>query len=283
MLRNTLLVLLAFIASGQCEHINNVLPRMVGGVATLVGEHPSVVSIRVPQQNPAAPNTYCVGSFINLNHILTSSQCVHNSTNHLINPSWFRIIAGDLDMLVPSFRRFSTSASHIYTHPSYTVNPLTNDIAVIRTVEPFPSTHNSIDWAIRNAHVLPVGQVCRYVGWGTTTTTGIINPVQQRLDVPILNRDVCNAANVHQGRVLDHMICAGATAATSGACTGNLGGPLFCNVNNWWQLTGILSFGINCGTANSPGVYTQVRFFDAWINTQLTRTDATPAGTLVVA
>jgi len=283
MLRNTLLVLLAFIVVAKCENVKSIFPRMVGGTNTVSGEYPSVVSIRVPQQNPAAPNTYCVGTIINVNHVLTSAQCVHNSTNHLMNPSWFHIIAGDLNMIVPTFRRFPTTASHIYTHPSYTINPLTNDLAVIRTSAPFPTLHNTIDWAIRNTHVLGVEQLCRYVGWGTTTTTGIINPVQQRLDVPILNRNVCNAANVHQGRVLDHMICAGSVAATSGACTGNLGGPLFCFTNNWWQLTGILSFGINCGSVNSPGVYTQVRFFETWINTQLTRTDATPAGTLVVA
>lgn len=49
------------------------------------------------------------------------------------------------------------------------------------------------------------------------------------------------------------------------------------------QLTGVLSFGIGCGTNNIPGVYTQVRFFETWINQQLTRTDATPAGTVVAA
>lgn len=79
------------------------------------------------------------------------------------------------------------------------------------------------------------------------------------------------------------MICAGTLGATPSVCTGNLGGGLFCQISDMWQLTGVLSFGVGCGIANTPGVYTQVRFFDAWINQQLTRTDATPAGTLVVA
>lgn len=90
---------------------------------------------------------------------------------------------------------------------------------------------------------------------------------------------------MHRGRVLDHMMCAGTVAANApSVCIGNLGGGLFCPVRqNEWQLTGVLSFGIGCGLANTPGVYTQVRFFETWINQQLTRTDATPAGTLVVA
>lgn len=77
------------------------------------------------------------------------------------------------------------------------------------------------------------------------------------------------------------MICAGTVTATPSVCRGNLGGGLFCPVRNSWQLTGVLSFGIGCGITNSPGVYTQVRFFETWINQQLTRTDATPAGTVV--
>lgn len=82
------------------------------------------------------------------------------------------------------------------------------------------------------------------------------------------------------------MICAGTLAATPSVCTGNLGGGLFCPVSpdsSIIQLTGVLSFGIGCGAINTPGVYTQVRFFETWINQQLTRTDATPAGTVVVA
>jgi len=283
MLQKTLVVLLAFIVIGKCEQATEILPRMIGGINTLAGEAPSVVSIRVPRQEGGATQFFCSGTIINLNHILTSCQCVHNETNHLINPSWFRIIAGDLNIMVPSFRRFTTSASHIYTHPSYTINPRTNDIAVIRTSTSFPSLHNTIDWAPRNTRVLPINphSNCRFVGWGSPTTAGVLNAVQQRMEAPMLDRNSCNEH--HRGLVLDHMICAGNTGINPSNCIGNLGGGLFCLVGTNWQLTGVLSFGIGCGATNTPGVYTQVRFFEAWINQQFTRTDATPAGTLLVA
>jgi len=283
MLRNTLIVLLALIVNTKCEFASQVLPQMIGGTNTVPGEAPSVVSIRVPQQVPDSDEKFCTGTIINANHILTSAQCVHNYTNQLINPSWFRIIAGDLNIIVPSYRRFTTSASHIYTHPQYTISPRTNDIAVMRTTNSFPADHNTIDWSSRTTQVLQNGLECRFVGWGALTLTGTTNHIQQRIVAPILDRDACNAANVHRGLVLDNMICAGTVAATPALCSGNLGGGLFCPVRNVWLLTGVLSFGISCGTANSPGVYTQVRFFEQWINQQLTRTDATPAGTLVVA
>lgn len=57
---------------------------------------------------------------------------------------------------------------------------------------------------------------------------------------------------------------------------GNKGGALFCND----EFTGILSNGISCGAVNQPGVFTQVRFFDDWINQQFLRTDIPAAGSI---
>lgn len=77
---------------------------------------------------------HCTGTIVNANHILTAASCTHNGTNFLINPFWFRIIAGDLNIILPTYQRFTTRASHIYTHPDYdstTAIPL-NNIAVMR-------------------------------------------------------------------------------------------------------------------------------------------------------
>lgn len=81
------------------------------------------------------------------------------------------------------------------------------------------------------------------------------------------------------------MLCAGSLTQTtpiSGVCTGNMGGGLFCNVDGWWEFSGILSGGIGCG-AGVAGLYMQVRDFNVWINQQFTRTDETNPGLLVQA
>lgn len=88
----------------------------------------------MPQQAANIPPFYCSGTIIHFNHVITSAQCVHDTDNRLVNPTWFRIIAGDLNIVSPGYRRFSTSASHIFTHPNYTINPRTNDIAVMRVI-----------------------------------------------------------------------------------------------------------------------------------------------------
>lgn len=78
------------------------------------------------------------------------------------------------------------------------------------------------------------------------------------LEIMTFNRDKqCNSNENHAGRVLENMLCAGNAQQpeTMAVCESNRGGGLYCNN----QLTGVLSFGLDCGKTKKPGVYTQVR------------------------
>lgn len=90
--------------------------------------------------------------------------------------------------------------------------------------------------------------------------TGQPNVPLTFLNVPIINRDTCNAVAVHMGRVHESMLCAGTLAANNqGVCATTQGGGLICNQNNNQNMfVGILTGGFGCGAANSPGIYTQV-------------------------
>jgi len=289
MLRKLSIVLLLalFAVVTHSENIEEILPRVIGGTPSLIGQYPSVVSIQVPVQVGQAAQTYCSGTIVNAHHVVTASSCVHDAEFNLINPFWFRIIAGDLNIFNPSYGRFTTNATHIYTHESYTHTPRTNDIAVMRTSEPFPFPHNTIDFAVRGTRPLPNEQICRFVGWGAAAAAAgsPIGPAQAFVLGFIIDREVCNSTGVHPGAIQANMICAGSLFATtppSGVCTGNAGGGLFCDVDGWWEYTGVLSFGIGCGVASQPGVYMQIVDFNPWINQQFTRTDRTIPGTRVV-
>lgn len=105
---------------------------------------------------------------------------------------------------MPSVERVSRGVSAIYVHTSYTVNPRTNDIAVLRVLEPFILPHNTIEPALRNNQTIRLGTVCQFAGWGTLTNvaTSGLDPIQRRLNATILPTASCTAANAQ-------MICAG--------------------------------------------------------------------------
>ncbi|KAG3294271.1 serine protease 55-like [Ictidomys tridecemlineatus] len=63
-------------------------------------------------------------------------------------------------------------------------------------------------------------------------------------------------------------LCAWQEQDTNGNSQGDSGGPLIChkknNTTKWYQL-GIVSWGVNCGKKDIPGVYTKVSNYLLWI------------------
>lgn len=106
-------------------------PKIVGGINTVTGEYPSSVAIFTPIR------PLCGGVILNEKHVITSCQCVINETavnptGSTINPFWLRIVAGDLNIITPSYGRFTTFVSDIFTHARYDPFSKENDIALLR-------------------------------------------------------------------------------------------------------------------------------------------------------
>ncbi len=47
---------------------------------------------------------------------------------------------------------------------------------------------------------------------------------------------------------------------------GDGGGPLVCQVDGFYELAGLVSWGFGCGREDVPGVYVKVSSFIGWIN-----------------
>ncbi len=67
--------------------------------------------------------------------------------------------------------------------------------------------------------------------------------------------------------VEENQLCADEPASQRDTCQGDSGGPLLLEVDGELQLAGITSFGLGCGSLNSPpGVYTRVSAYMDWIS-----------------
>lgn len=102
-----------------------VVPFVTGGTDTPWGQFAAAVIID-------GPNEFCGGTIIDRSHILTSVQCMLNENYEVINPMWYKVIAGDIFFSPPSSRRIERNITRIFLHPQY--NPFTgeNDLAVLR-------------------------------------------------------------------------------------------------------------------------------------------------------
>ncbi|XP_050080765.1 trypsin-like [Anopheles maculipalpis] len=243
---------------------DSVNPFLIGGGPAVVGAYPAQVAIQI------GVTTFCGGTILNQNHILTAAGCVLDGNNNLIAANQFTVRAGVLtvDQNAPAL-----AVQRVFPHPQYNPWTFENDIAVLRLtnniVFPQVATPNMAP-AELNHRIVRDGEICQVLGWNWLPTAQ--NVPLQMLNVPFSSRASCTSQ--HQGLLRDSMVCTELTVATHGVCAANRGGGLYCND----LLTGVISFGFGCGTNNTYTVHTQVRYFHHWIQQQFVRTDTPVAG-----
>uniref|UniRef100_A0A3B5ANU9 trypsin n=1 Tax=Stegastes partitus TaxID=144197 RepID=A0A3B5ANU9_9TELE len=96
----------------------------------------------------------------------------------------------------------------------------------------------------------------------------------QEVNVTILPSDACN--RFYSGRIQNSMFCAGRDTGGVDACQGDSGGPLSCFNGGRYELAGLVSWGVGCGRARRPGVYTRVQQHTEWIRDTMSESP-TPA------
>jgi corin len=166
---------------------------------------------------------------------------------------------------------------NVVPHPLYNLGVAhDNDVALFQL-------SSRVDF---HEHLLPVclppankqlhpGTICTVIGWGKKEDTGMseYEPEVNEVEVPVLNRDLCNAwLENRELNVTDGMICAGYKEGGKDACQGDSGGPLLCRDSSdpdRWFVGGIVSWGIKCAHPHLPGVYAYVPKYIPWILQQM--------------
>jgi len=263
-----ILVLLALTASTfgqQCGQSPQMRPnrrydpegqRIVGGVEARPGTHPWIVSLQNGESH------FCGGTLIAPNVVITAAHCVADG-----NPD--RIVAGAHDHGTPSKNVQISRPARVKHHERYNPDTTMHDIAVITLAKPF--TFNA---AVQPACLPDAGESVAdgtqgtVAGWGLTRESGYdTSSVLMQVGIPAMSHSMCSRQYASQGISIDSsaMLCGGYPQGGKDSCQGDSGGPFVFKGSKGYTLHGVVSFGIGCARAGSPGVYARVTSYLPWI------------------
>lgn len=216
----------------------------------------------------------CGGTLIDEFHIITVAHCVDS---FLEKPSQLTVRLGEWDTQSESefMPHEDFTVDSIIMHPEYRKNNLHNDIAILR-VDKEVIFKGHIDTAC-----LPrdeddfVGHDCVVTGWGTDAyKSGRYSNIMKEVIMPVISNEECQdkLRKTRLGRYFklhNGFMCAGGEE-NKDSCKGDGGGPLACYREQDYSYTvaGLVSWGIDCGKADVPGVYINLKKYIDWIASQ---------------
>lgn len=251
--KNKFLIIICFICYSTfvARNESDNRKRIFNGFPCSTETHPFMVMVFEKNERYSNVSQVCGGTLINPTWVLSAAHCYEPD-------GIYEIMAGINN---PEQRPLTVKIEEYFIHPSFDPVEYSNDIALMKLQRPIEKS-NHIDYI-----ELPTFQdhflesTCAkglIVGWGRTFDGEM--PDTDNLQcaiVPMLAYDKCR--NLHRKHNNIHVpvdqIC---TLSTKGvdACDGDSGGPLICNSIQ----IGIVSWGVECGLPDNPGVYTKTAY-----------------------
>lgn len=263
--------LLFFLLPPTTSAIENA-PNVVGGRDAEPGEWPWMAALVLAPVENAYEGHFCGGTLIAPTWVLTAAHCVANLEARHID-----VVLGRHNLSSDGGERISVLEK--WVHPDYNASTLDSDLALLRLERPSSQQPAQLNPTITaSLQTVPTQTMSTVTGWGNTGIESAPKPeTLQEVELPLVNRDICNSPEAYNGNVTLNMICAGYQRGGEDSCKGDSGGPLmiFNEQDAVWIQAGVVSWGEGCAEPNHYGVYTHLSNFYEWIESTTTESTTT--------
>ncbi|GAB0093134.1 hypothetical protein DMENIID0001_082030 [Sergentomyia squamirostris] len=238
----------------------NTIYQIAGGVKTQLS-FPWFVVLKSYKKDIA----HCGGALVTRKHVITAAHCYDVDQSEAFWRKQYTVyvdvpdncnIGRDTDILSqkrvvihPKFKRINiyTKIDKIYDIAIIKLNQKTKKMPIC-----LPSTHEQRP---------TIGKI---IGYGVTEYKTQKRYCKLReANVRILSDQICRTYSSIQNYYRTDHLCA--SSNISDTCQGDSGGPLQTFIEGRYVLSGVVSFGLGCADATSPGIYTNVIDHIDWI------------------
>ncbi|WP_210442749.1 trypsin-like serine protease [Vibrio crassostreae] len=242
----------------------DVSARIINGKEATQGNWPFMAAL-VSRNVNAYDGQFCGASFIGERYVLTAAHCVEGNGREDLD-----VVIGVSNLSASQAAQHRYAVDNIYVHEYYNSAATGNDIAIIELAEkPAESVVNLVDGYTRGN--LNAGQMLTVMGWGDQDASDGYSSKSElyQVNVPLVNQYQCNTVPYSgYSSIGSDAFCAGYSDGGYDSCQGDSGGPIVVSTNGVYEQLGIVSWGKGCAEANAYGVYTNISYFDDWIDEQ---------------
>ncbi|XP_055531867.1 venom serine protease-like [Wyeomyia smithii] len=231
--------------------------RIVNGVQTMINEFPMMAAMVDVKTRTVICGAVIVADY----YAMTAAHCLaQRSVDDTV------LLVGDHNLTSGADTMYAQPyvLAQFLAHPGFTMLPVANDIALLRTVQKI--RYNAgvgpvcLPWKFRGNNF--DGAIVEACGWGDLDFGGPQAKVLHKVSLDVISNQLCSTRL--NGTISYQKMCT--YTPSKDACQSDSGGPLFYIEPGSGLVyeVGIISYGFACATSK-PGVNTRVTEYLDWI------------------